>query len=123
MPLSVAIPRAVQLVIDDVGWREGWSLDASWGPWRAGVRTRAEWYGAQEERRWPWATLLQLEVYGRQGIAVRLPVPPVKVVAANPRVKLDGVTYDRQSQAWRVCLAGHGIHGEGVGLTIAHGVA
>ncbi len=31
------IPRAVQLVLDDVGWREGWSLDAEGGPWRAGV--------------------------------------------------------------------------------------
>ncbi len=37
MSCSVTVPRAVQLVLDDVGWREGWSLDGSGGPWRAGV--------------------------------------------------------------------------------------
>ncbi|MBI2298841.1 MAG: hypothetical protein HYU66_07820 [Armatimonadetes bacterium] len=37
MPLQVGIPRAVQLVIDDVGWREGWSLADQDGPWRAGI--------------------------------------------------------------------------------------
>ncbi|HHW09110.1 MAG TPA: hypothetical protein GXX29_03955 [Firmicutes bacterium] len=35
--LKIAIPTAVQLVIDDVGWREGWSLAESGGPFRAGV--------------------------------------------------------------------------------------
>ena len=34
---SISIPRPVQLVIDDVGWREGWDLSARGGPWRAGV--------------------------------------------------------------------------------------
>lgn len=34
---QVALPRAVQLVIDDVGWREGWRLDDQGGPFRAGV--------------------------------------------------------------------------------------
>jgi len=33
----ISIPRPVQLVIDDVGWREGWDLSARGGPWRAGV--------------------------------------------------------------------------------------
>lgn len=42
MSLSAAIPRAVQLVIDDVGWREGWSLAESDGPWRAGVNRLLE---------------------------------------------------------------------------------
>lgn len=37
MALQVAIPRAVQLVIDDVGWREGWRLDHHGGPFRAGI--------------------------------------------------------------------------------------
>ncbi|NSW56235.1 MAG: hypothetical protein HPY44_09485 [Armatimonadetes bacterium] len=37
MITDLNIPRAVQLVLDDVGWREGWSLDAEGGPWRAGV--------------------------------------------------------------------------------------
>ncbi|MCK5801249.1 MAG: hypothetical protein KAI66_00385 [Lentisphaeria bacterium] len=31
------IPRPVQLVIDDVGWREGWDLSAEGGPFRSGV--------------------------------------------------------------------------------------
>jgi hypothetical protein len=35
--MSCAIPRPVQLVIDDVGWREGWDLSADGGPYRAGV--------------------------------------------------------------------------------------
>jgi len=34
---QVAIPRAVQLVLDDVGWREGWRLDHQGGPFRAGI--------------------------------------------------------------------------------------
>lgn len=34
---SISIPKPVQLVIDDVGWREGWDLSARGGPWRAGV--------------------------------------------------------------------------------------
>ncbi|NUQ01678.1 MAG: hypothetical protein HUU35_17680, partial [Armatimonadetes bacterium] len=37
MGWQVAIPRAVQLVIDDVGWREGWRLDHQGGPYRAGI--------------------------------------------------------------------------------------
>ncbi|MCC7492631.1 MAG: hypothetical protein IT204_09805 [Fimbriimonadaceae bacterium] len=37
MPWQVGLPRAVQLVIDDVGWREGWSLANGGGPWRAGL--------------------------------------------------------------------------------------
>jgi len=37
MRFQLTIPRAVQLVLDDVGWREGWSLADSGGPWRAGV--------------------------------------------------------------------------------------
>ena len=37
MPWHVTIPRAVQLVIDDVGWREGWRLDDQGGPYRAGI--------------------------------------------------------------------------------------
>ncbi len=37
MPWQVDIPRAVQLVIDDVGWREGWRLDVQGGPYRAGI--------------------------------------------------------------------------------------
>ena len=37
MVWQVTIPRAVQLVIDDVGWREGWRLDGEGGPFRAGV--------------------------------------------------------------------------------------
>jgi len=37
MQPNITIPRAVQLVLDDVGWREGWGLDDSGGPWRAGV--------------------------------------------------------------------------------------
>lgn len=31
------IPRAVQLVLDDVGWREGWNVSDTGGPYRAGV--------------------------------------------------------------------------------------
>ena len=31
------LPRPLQLVVDDVGWREGWDLSARGGPWRAGV--------------------------------------------------------------------------------------
>jgi hypothetical protein len=38
--MSCAIPRPVQLVIDDVGWREGWDLSADGGPYRAGVDRR-----------------------------------------------------------------------------------
>jgi hypothetical protein len=34
---AVTIPRPVQLVIDDVGWREGWNLSETGGPYRAGV--------------------------------------------------------------------------------------
>ena len=34
---SMTIPRPVQLVIDDVGWREGWDLSARGGPYRSGV--------------------------------------------------------------------------------------
>ncbi len=37
MNASCVIPRPVQLVIDDVGWREGWDLAAGGGPYRAGV--------------------------------------------------------------------------------------
>jgi len=37
VPFTATIPRAVQLVLDDVGWREGWRLDDEGGPWRAGV--------------------------------------------------------------------------------------
>lgn len=37
MRWQVGLPRAVQLVIDDVGWREGWRLDHAGGPFRAGV--------------------------------------------------------------------------------------
>jgi len=37
MGMQVAIPRAVQLVLDDVGWREGWRLDGTGGPFRAGI--------------------------------------------------------------------------------------
>ena len=36
-PSSLTLPCAVQLVLDDVGWREGWSLAEEGGPWRAGV--------------------------------------------------------------------------------------
>jgi len=39
---SVDIPLAVQLVIDDVGWREGWSLADQGGPYRAGVNRLLE---------------------------------------------------------------------------------
>ena len=35
--LVATIPRPVQLVIDDVGWREGWDLSDGGGPYRAGV--------------------------------------------------------------------------------------
>ena len=35
--IDVTIPRPVQLVIDDVGWREGWDISESGGPFRAGV--------------------------------------------------------------------------------------
>ncbi|OGV61649.1 MAG: hypothetical protein A3K19_15210 [Lentisphaerae bacterium RIFOXYB12_FULL_65_16] len=35
--MRVSIPRPVQLVIDDVGWREGWRDDAQGGPFRAGL--------------------------------------------------------------------------------------
>lgn len=37
MTVPCAIPRPVQLVIDDVGWREGWDLSVAGGPFRAGV--------------------------------------------------------------------------------------
>jgi hypothetical protein len=37
MNASCWIPRPIQLVIDDVGWREGWDLSAGGGPYRAGV--------------------------------------------------------------------------------------
>jgi len=37
MRMQVSIPRAVQLVLDDVGWREGWRLDDPGGPYRAGI--------------------------------------------------------------------------------------
>lgn len=37
MKSDLVIPRPVQLVIDDVGWREGWDLSAEGGPFRAGV--------------------------------------------------------------------------------------
>jgi hypothetical protein len=32
-----SIRRAVQLVLDDVGWREGWPLNDTGGPFRAGI--------------------------------------------------------------------------------------
>ena len=35
--MQVSIPRAVQLVLDDVGWREGWRLDDAGGSHRAGI--------------------------------------------------------------------------------------
>ena len=35
--IDVTIPRPVQLVIDDVGWREGWDISQHGGPFRAGV--------------------------------------------------------------------------------------
>lgn len=35
--LDIRIPRPVQVVLDDVGWREGWNLSAQGGPFRAGV--------------------------------------------------------------------------------------
>lgn len=34
---TIVIPRPVQFVLDDVGWREGWDLSQQGGPWRAGV--------------------------------------------------------------------------------------
>ena len=34
---ACTLPRPVQLVIDDVGWREGWDLAAEGGPYRAGI--------------------------------------------------------------------------------------
>lgn len=34
---GLIIPHPVQLVIDDVGWREGWDVSESGGPFRAGV--------------------------------------------------------------------------------------
>ena len=34
---SVSIPRPLQLVIDDVGWREGWDISERGGPFRVGV--------------------------------------------------------------------------------------
>lgn len=37
MDCPVCIPRPVLLVIDDVGWREGWSVSDQGGPCRAGV--------------------------------------------------------------------------------------
>lgn len=36
-PASLTLPRAIQLVLDDAGWREGWSQAEEGGPWRAGV--------------------------------------------------------------------------------------
>jgi hypothetical protein len=38
--MHVSIPRPVQLVIDDVGWRDGWRIDAQGGPFRAGLDRR-----------------------------------------------------------------------------------
>ena len=35
--IECVLPRAVQLVVDDVGWREGWRTDAEGGPYRAGI--------------------------------------------------------------------------------------
>ena len=34
---ACTVPRPIQLVIDDVGWREGWDVSADGGPFRAGV--------------------------------------------------------------------------------------
>ena len=34
---TVSIPRPVQFVLDDVGWREGWDVSSQGGPFRAGV--------------------------------------------------------------------------------------
>ena len=34
---AITVPRPVQLVIDDVGWREGWDVSAGGGPYRAGI--------------------------------------------------------------------------------------
>lgn len=42
MAIPVGIPRAVQVVLDDVGWRDGWRLDAEGGPYRAGIDRQLE---------------------------------------------------------------------------------
>ncbi|MBT3374842.1 MAG: hypothetical protein HN742_40925 [Lentisphaerae bacterium] len=34
---TLTVPRPIQLVVDDVGWREGWDLSETGGPFRAGV--------------------------------------------------------------------------------------
>jgi len=65
-------------------------------------------------------TVVELEVFGRQVIALRLRRPPASVLCSTPRVRVESVGFDEGTMTCSLGLRGRDIQGETAELSIGH---
>jgi hypothetical protein len=68
-------------------------------------------------------TVIDLEVFGRQEIAVRLRRPPASVMSSTPRVRFESIGYAADEMTCTLTLRGHDIQGERAQVTLSHALA